>query len=184
MYVEPTTEVPMIPTTVVPTIPPTTHAPTTQPPIDITVIPSELAPNPLTVETISINSGLCSSYNGTEFILRGLPTLRHIVIGDDCFGTVRLFELNGLSKLESVVIGKKSFTYAKTDDDIMFYVTRTDGTYRSVNCPKLKSIQIGEYSFGDYHSFELGNSPSLQSIDIGEDCFYWTLSFSLTGSFE
>ena len=107
--------------------------------------------------------------------------LKRIVIGDDCFGKVRVFELDGLIELESMVIGKKSFTYAKTKDDIWYHVTRTDGVYRIVNCPKLKSIQIGDDSFSDYHSFELSNLPSLQSIEIGVRCFYYSPSFSLTG---
>ena len=106
--------------------------------------------------------------------------LKTIVIGDNCFGKVRTLELNGLYELESVVIGKKSFTYAKTDTEI-WSSKRTDGAHGTVNCPKLKSIRIGYHSFGDYHSFELTNLPSLQSIEIGDGCFYWAPSFSLTG---
>ena len=101
------------------------------------------------------------------------------MIGNECFGKVRVFELNGLDELESVVIGKECFTYAKTYDDIQ-NSKRTDGDYRIMNCPKLKSIQIGKYSFLDYHSFELNNLPSLQFIDIGWYCFYHAPSFSLT----
>ena len=58
---------------------------------------------------------------------------------------------------------------------------RADGFFRIVNCPKLKSIQIGGWSFSDYHSFELNNLPSLQSIDMDEYCFSYAPSFSLTG---
>ena len=102
-----------------------------------------------------------------------LHSLKHIVIGDNCFEGVRLFELDGLSELEIIIIGKKSFRIIGSE--------RTDGTCRIVNCAKLKSIQIGEWSFDDYHSVELNNLPSLQSIDIGERCFYRAPSFSLTG---
>ena len=99
--------------------------------------------------------------------------LKRIVIGNECFGKVRVFELNGLDELESVVVGQKSFRIGGDE--------RSDGSYRIVNCPKLKSIQIGNESFTDYHSFELNNLPSLQSIDMGNwGCFYWTPSFSLT----
>ena len=84
-----------------------------------------------------------------------------------------MFDLNGLSELESVVIGQKSFRIDTKE--------RSDGSYRIVNCPKLKSIQIGDWSFEDYHSFELNNLPSLQSIDIGSSCFEYAPSFSLTG---
>ena len=88
--------------------------------------------------------------------------------------------MNGLFELEGVMIGKKSFTYAKTDYGI-WKSERTDGHLCIVNCPKLKSIQIGYHSFGDYHSFELTKLPSLQSIDIGERCFYYAPVFSLAG---
>ena len=108
----------------------------------------------------------------TSFSITNNGVLKRIVIGDNCFGKVRVFELDGLSELESVVIGKSSFRISTSE--------RSDGTYRIVNCPKLKSIQIGDKSFSDYHSFELNNLPSLQSIDIGEDCFFWAPSFSLT----
>ena len=172
----PTTQTPttQTPTTIAPTTQTsTTITPTTRSPIEIVVVPSELAPNPETIEQIRITSGLCSSYEGTEYILRGLPALKSIVIGSYCFGKVRVFELEGLNELESVVIGRLSFRIG--DDE------RTDGSYRIVNCPKLKSIQIGYESFLDYHSFELNNLPSLQSIDIGYWCFHYAPSFSLTG---
>ena len=84
-----------------------------------------------------------------------------------------MFELDGLSELESVVIGERSFSIGSSK--------RNDGSYRIVNCPKLKSIQIGYRSFEDYHSFELNNLPPLQSIDMGQYCFYYAPSFSLTG---
>ena len=102
------------------------------------------------------------------------------MIGDDCFGKVRVFELDGLSELESVVIGKKSFTIAK-DCDNDEGNKQTDGPCRIVNCPKLQSIQIGDDSFLDYHSFELSNLPSLQSVEIGRKCFNYVPLFSLTG---
>ena len=45
--------------------------------------------------------------------------------------------------------------------------TINDGTFRIVNCPKLRTIQIGDYSFGDYHSFTLENLPSLYFLHMG-----------------
>ena len=103
-----------------------------------------------------------------------------IVIGNDCFGKVRLFKLDGLSELESLVIEKQSMTYFKNtswnDSD-----ERKDGVCRIVNCPKLKSIQIGGGSFSDYRSFELSNLPSLESIDMGDRCFYYAPALSLIG---
>ena len=123
--------------------------------------------------TMTISNGLLNGDDITSFNITNNGVLRRIVIGDKCFGKVRVFELDGLSELESVEIGQSSFR--------IDYKERSDGSYRIVNCPKLKSIQIGSYSFVDYHSFELNNLPSLQSIEMGEECFHWAPSFSLTG---
>ena len=73
----------------------------------------------------------------------------------------------------SVNIGRESFRIGTSE--------RSDGDYRIVNCPKLKSIQIGSYSFYDYHTFELNELSSLESIVFGVWCFHMTPSLSLTG---
>ena len=122
-------------------------------------------------ETVTIGDGL---FNNREPFIPSyyMHSLKRIVIREGCFRKVRVFELDGLSELESVVIGRDSFR-------IDFW-ERNDGSYRIVNCPKLKSIQIGRESFRDYHTFELNNLPSLQSIDIGMYCFEYA-PFSLIG---
>ena len=125
------------------------------------------------IEELKIGDKGYNDGSVTELKLSGLVRLKRIVIGDECFGKVRVFELDGLDELESVVIGDWSFMISDKE--------RNDGSCRIVNCPKLKSIQIGKESFQDYHSFELNNLPSLQSIDIGKYCFYYAPSFSLTG---
>ena len=123
-------------------------------------------------ESVTVSDGL---FNNREPFIPSfyMHSLKRIVIGNDCFGKVRVFELNGLDELESVVIGDWSF---RIDDK-----ERNDGSCRIVNCPKLKSIQIGYEAFQDYHSFELSNLPSLQSIDIGKYGCRYAPSFSLTG---
>ena len=132
----------------------------------------ELSPSRFqSLKTLVIGNGLFWSVNRLE--LNNQNSLQIIYIGDYCFGQLRVFELDGLSELESVVIGERSFRISDKE--------RRDGSYRIVNCPKLKSIQIGDFSFSDYHSFELNNLPSLQSIDMGNSCFWFAPSFSLTG---
>ena len=128
-----------------------------------------------------VGNGRYNEVSRTQLRLRNMIRLKRIVIGNECFGKVRLLELDGLFELESVVIGQKSFTLTK--ESVNYWdKERTDGSYRLVNCPKLKSIQIGYYSFSDYSSsFELSNLPSLQSIDIGDYCFHFVKQFSLTG---
>ena len=123
-------------------------------------------------ESVTISYGV---FNNREPFIPSfyMHSLKRIVIEDRCFGKVRVFELNGLGELESVMIGEKSFRIRDRK--------RSDGSCRIVNCPKLKSIQIGYDAFQDYHSFELNNLPSLQSIYIGHGCFWYAPSFSLTG---
>ena len=123
-------------------------------------------------ELVTAN-GLFNEDSITSLNITHNGELKRIEIGGGCFGKARVFELDGMSELESVVIGEYSF---RVDT-----IERNDGTQRIVNCPKLKYIEIGFRSFEDYHSFELYNLPSLQSIDIGWQCFRYAPSFSLTG---
>ena len=124
-------------------------------------------------DEVTIPDGYFNGDNIESFNIFNNGVIKRIVIGEYCFENVRVFELDELSELESVVIGRSSFRIGGSE--------RSDGSYRIVNCPKLKSIQIGKVAFRDYHSFELNNLPSLQSIDIGYWCFNYAPSFSLTG---
>ena len=136
-------------------------------------VPFELPKLTNSSNTMIIPNGYFNGNSIASFNISNIGVLNRIVIGDNCFGKVRVFDLDGLSELESVEIGSESFSISDEE--------RSDGSYRIVNCPKLKSIQIGDFSFSDYHSFELSNLPSLQSIDMGHRCFWFAPSFSLTG---
>mgnify|MGYP000614650253 CR=1 FL=1 len=74
-------------------------------------------------------------------------------------------KLIGLSELESVVIGQVSFVkdlYNAADgrdDKRHFYLK---------NCPKLKSLKMGRYSFSDYTVIEIENVNALEVIEIGK----------------
>ena len=97
--------------------------------------------------TIIVPNGYFNYDNITSFKITNNRSLKRIEIGENCYGKVRVFDLDGLSELESVVIGQKSFRIS--DDE------RNDGSYRIVNCPKLKSIDMGEYCFHYAPSFSL-----------------------------
>ena len=133
------------------------------------------------IEELKIGDKGYNDGSVTELKLRRLVRLKRVVIGDDCFGSARVFELDELNALESVTIGTWSFTYARTDDDYGTKSNRSDSCCRIGNCPKLRSIRLGYRSFSDYHSFELCNLPSLQSLEIGDDCFFSATLFSLSG---
>ena len=106
--------------------------------------------------------------------------LRQLTIGSDCFEKAENFCLEGLNELENIVIGRRSFTLTKSPD-IIFFCHERAGVFQVKNCPKLKTIQIGGYSFGDYHMFDLDNLPSLQSVHIGDFCFFETFGVDFSG---
>ena len=73
------------------------------------------------------------------------------------------FRVDGLNRLKSIKIGKRSFIHKKNR-----YGNDSSKSFHILNCELLESIQIGEYSFSDFAGeFELKNLPQLQSIQIG-----------------
>ena len=119
--------------------------------------------------------------------------LRSIEIGDDCFGSVETFKIDGLNRLKTIKIGKSSFT--KLDaaflntafgEQKMQIANNASKSFHILNCKSLESIQIGQYSFSDFAGgFELKNLPQLQSIQIGTigkwSCNFWWCSFVIRG---
>ena len=91
-----------------------------------------------------------------------LYNLESIEIGNDCFGSVKTFKIDGLNRLKTIKIGTRSFNslqYSRQNDYREFAV---------VNCQSLESIEIEEYSFSGYgDKFEVKHLPMLQSIRIG-----------------
>ena len=123
-------------------------------------------------ETYEVKDG--SENRLLRFILSKYPNLKFVDIGNNCFGNVRLFRIDGLNRLKTLQIGKYSFTQTKdkrgNDPSKSFHI---------LSCKSLKSIQIGEYSFSDFGGdFELKNLPQLRLIKIGSvnivsDNFYY-----------
>ena len=110
----------------------------------------------LTVSNNSLNTV-------SELRLSRFKRLKRIVIGNECFGNVNEVRMIGLSELESVEIGMNSFTQHKNgagnDPNRHFYLK---------NCPKLKSLKMGRYSFSDYTVIEMENVDALEVIEIGD----------------
>ena len=81
--------------------------------------------------------------------------------------------IDGLKSLESVNIGEECFR-------IDIWEERDDGVCRITNCPNLRQLEIGDYSFEDFKSFKLSNLNSIQSIYFGNYCFRYA-DLSLKG---
>ena len=121
----------------------------------------------LTVSHNSFNTA------ASELRLSRYKRLKRIVIGNECFMYVNEVKLVGLSELESVEIGMNSFTQHKN-----WYGNDPNRHFYLKNCPKLKSLKMGRYSFSDYTVIEIENVDALEVIEIGElnqesDNFYY-----------
>ena len=133
------------------------------------------------VTSIVISNALYGNLFISTFSLNQYTHLESVSIGNDCFGSVKTFKIDGLNRLKTLKIGNYSFTQEKNGNGI-----DKSKSFHLLNCESLKSIQIGEYSFSDFAGeFELKNLPQLQSIQIGtigsdSNNFYYS-SFVLRG---
>ena len=116
-----------------------------------------------TVTEIIVENRCCRDPSFTVLDLTRFTSVRRIVIGHDAFMYVEEVKLIGLSELESVEIGMNSFTQHKNsygnDPNRHFYLK---------NCPKLKSLKMGRFSFSDYTVIEIENVNALEVIEMGE----------------
>ena len=111
--------------------------------------------------------------------------MESIEIGNDSFGSVSTFQIEGLNQLQIIKIGKNSFTQRKNGG----YGNDQSKSFHILNCELLESIEIGQCSFSDYAGeFELKNLTQLQSILIGNignsmSLNFWGSSFEARGIF-
>ena len=109
--------------------------------------------------------------------------MESIEIGNDSFGSVSTFQIDGLNQLQIIKIGVNSFTQRKNN-----FGNNASKSFHILNCESLESIEIGEFSFSDFGGeFELKNLTQLQSIHIGNTesityNFYYS-SFVIRGIF-
>ena len=130
---------------------------------------------PSLVEVIVVKDRCCKEEDIRELDLSGFVNLKELKVGDWCFKKVEELKLIGMKCLESVEIGKVSFTkcaYSTADgrdEKRHFYLK---------NCPKLKSLKMDPFSFYDYSVCEIENVDALEVIEMGDlnedSCnFYW-----------
>ena len=133
------------------------------------------------ISSVIIPNWTCNDIDYTLFDFSRFSIVESIEIGNDCFGSVETFKIDGLNRLKTIKIGNNSFTQKKNGcgDD-------SSKSFHILNCESLESIQIGQYSFSDFAGeFELKNLPQLQSIQIGtigsKSCNFCYSSFVARG---
>ena len=114
-----------------------------------------------TVTDIIVDNGM-NEPDLTGLDLTRFSHLESLIIGEYCFSYVNEVKLVGLSELESVEIGMNSFTKNERGDGY-----DPNGQFYLKNCPKLKSLKMGRYSFSDYTVIEIENVDALEVIEIG-----------------
>ena len=125
------------------------------------------------VTDLVIGSSTCLFANVTLLDLSVFPSVKTLSIGSNALTYVSVLNITGLSELESVEIGMNSFTKEKNSwgnvPNRHFYLK---------DCPKLRSLKIGFFSFSDYSVIEIENVDALEEIEMGEVNvqsynFYW-----------
>ena len=134
------------------------------------------------LESIEIGEFSFRGFAG-DFVLRNLPQLQSIHIDSRCFGSGKIYKIDGLNRLKTIKIGDNSFTQKK---NAWRLVSDKSKSFHILNCESLESIEIGEYCFSDFAGeFELKNLPQLQSIQIGTigsySCNFRDSSFVIRG---
>ncbi len=113
------------------------------------------------IGVIEMSDGCCNEEGLKELDLSGFEYLRELKVGSGCFMYVDEVKWVRLNCLESVEIGKNSFTKhmndSGNDPNRHFYLNY---------CPKLKSLKIGSYSFSDYSVCEIENVDALEVIEM------------------
>ena len=123
------------------------------------------------VSEIIFNSGTINDPSFTALDLSQFENVTSIVIGDESFMYVNETSIVGLSKLESVEIGKNSFTKTKN--------SASNDPYRRLyvkDGPSLRVLKIGYNSFIYYGAIEIENVDALEVIEIG-DLNIWSRNF-------
>ena len=116
------------------------------------------------IQSIVVGYHSCNDKKLNVLDLSPYQWLKRLRVGTKCFENVMVVKMIGLDELESVVIGKISFTKCKStwnttsDPKRHFYLK---------NCPKLKSLKMGRYSFLDYRVCEIENVDALEVIEMG-----------------
>ena len=115
------------------------------------------------VEELRVIGGCCNEEGLKELDLRGFVNLRELKVGNKCFENVNEVKLIELSSLKSVEIGRSSFTkktYGGDNDSTRHFYLK--------DCPKLKSLKMGRFSFSDYTVIEIENVDALETIEMGD----------------
>ena len=116
-----------------------------------------------TVEELIVGHDCCNGEEWESLQLDSLPQLRKVSVCDFSFRKVHNVVFSGLNSLESVSIGRYCF------QQLGGFIQLTPDTHFCVmDCPCLRELVIGCYSFTCYSECLIKNNPQLEVIAIGD----------------
>ena len=115
------------------------------------------------MEELIVDGNSCNDETFTVLDLSSFVNLKVFEVGDYSFAYVNEVKLIGLQALERVVIGRNSFTKNKNwyDNDLNRHFYLKD-------CPQVKELKMGRYSFSDFSVCDIDNVASLEVIEMGD----------------
>ena len=118
------------------------------------------------IEELVVSDGCCngSNWNGIDADFGVFAFLKLLKVGNNCFECLHSLRVVGLSELESVVIGKDSFTPSQDSKD----ERSLNREFHLKNCPKVKLLKIGPSSFVNYRVCVIENVDALEEIEMGD----------------
>ena len=110
-------------------------------------------------EVILMKANVCNDPDINRWNLNMFPSLRVVVVGDNCLECLKELKLDGLKCLEKVEIGARC-------------CWRACGCCLEVSgCEKLRSVVIGGGSFVNWGGFVMKDCEIVEEVSVGDGCF-------------
>ena len=110
-------------------------------------------------EVILMKANVCNDPDINRWNLNMFPSLRVVVVGDNCLECLKELKLDGLKCLEKVEIGARC-------------CWRACGCCLEVSgCEKLRSVEIGGGSCVNWSGFVMKDCESVEEVSVGDGCF-------------
>ena len=115
------------------------------------------------ITSIIIPNWTCNDADYTIFDFSRFSLVESIEIGNECFGSVQTFKIDGLNRLKTIKIGINSFSQLKSTDKWDWNKANNQSkSFHILNCESLESIQISTYWIvNHWNPFKLVNIVSV-----------------------
>ena len=143
------------------------------------------------IRHIKLANGMCNGEELTKLELDSVNQLVSIEFGNHCFINAKLVIIKNLPNLQRVAIGEDCFTFCDRANDKPWENHNDERIFMEgrscsiTNCKRLETISCGIGSFSAFIKLKLKELPSLQELSLGiphfslvdyqscSYCFFW-----------